>query len=356
MSPDPFADGEALVCAVSVTPRPDRDRNEDAAVPVHAPRAGVSGVAVADGLGSYARAGEAARFAAHRAASWLHGQAAPVDGDALARLFAGVHADLRAHARELAGGDDPPEQTHGTTLLVGVDAGAELLAAYAGNGAVWHLRGNFGAYPAAGLPHNAVNLLNPHSVMLGGREVLYNLVDAAAAHPPAPAVVSIAKDPVHGDLLVVCTDGIYSADQLTYGTDAGGTLWVSAEATMATLFHALRDLFAAWDGEGAPPLEEALRDCLEGMRARGMLEDDATVGVIVTADALRHQRAARARSTAGIGVGPRISAGAAADGEDGGREAEEARPRGEGDAEDNVVETAAAREDGGCTASPASRA
>jgi serine/threonine protein phosphatase PrpC len=353
MSADPIAAGEALVCAVSVTPRPDRGRNEDAAVSVRAPRAGARGVIVADGLGSYAQAGAAARYAADRAASWLRDEADHVGGATFARLFARVHTDLRAHARELAGGDDPPEQTHGTTLLVGLDAGAELLAAYAGNGAVWHLRGNFGAYPAAGLPHNAVNLLNPHSVMRDGREVLYNLVDAAAPHPPVPTVVSVRKDPVYGDLLVVCTDGIYSADQLTYGTDAGGTLWVSAEATMATLFHALRDLFAAWDGEGVPPVEAALRECLEGMRARGMLEDDATVGVIVTADALRHQRATRTRAATAT-AGAEAGSDAAMAGEEHGPEADETRSRGEDEVP--AVETAAAGEDGGCTASSASRA
>jgi hypothetical protein len=119
---------------------------------------------------------------------------------------------------------------------------------------------------------------------------------------------------------------------------------------MVTLFHALRDLFAAWDGEGAPPLEAALRTCLEGMRTRGMLEDDATVGVIVTADTLRHLRSRRA-GTAGTGAGPRAAAE-----DENGREADETRPRGEGDGDAGAMESAAATEGGGCTASPASRA
>jgi hypothetical protein len=335
-----------------VTPRPGPGQNEDAAVAVFPPASTVLGVAVADGLGSYARAGEAARYVAQRAASWLHEQGGEVDRAAFARLFAQVHTDLRAHAREAGGGGDPAEEEYGTTLLVGVDAGAELLAAYAGNGAIWHLRGNFAAYPAAGLPHNAVNLLNPHSVIRQGREVLYNLVDAGQPHPPVPAVVTVRKDPVFGDLLVVCTDGVYSADQLTYGTDAAGTLWVSAEAPMATLFHALRDLFAGWDGEGELPLEEALRTCLDGLRTRGILEDDATVGVIVTADALRHHRDARARAR----PAPAATAGEGAfTGDE--RPWTDAAAANDGDGSDlETEETAAAREDGGCTASPASRA
>ncbi len=332
MSPDDLLTAETLVCAVSVTPRPEPERNEDACVSVCVPRAGVRGVAVADGLGSYSRAGEAAREVAEEAAEWLRVETEDFGRATLPRLFAQVHARLRAYAREEAGGADPEPQTFGTTLLVGLDAGAELVAAYAGNGAVWHIRGNVDRFPSAGMPWNAVNLLNPHSVPSDGREVLYNLVDAADACPPVPAVVSVRKDPRFGDVLLLCTDGIYSADQVTHGTDAGGSLWISAEATLVECFHALRDLFAGWDGESELPLRDALLACLDGLRSRGMLEDDATLGVIVTADALRYQRRAKAARAARAAAEDAYTDSADAAG------------------------SAGASEEEGCQASPASRA
>ncbi|MFL5386153.1 MAG: protein phosphatase 2C domain-containing protein [Longimicrobiaceae bacterium] len=375
MSQDPLPARETLVCAATVTPREDSERNEDAFMPVCAPRAGVYGVAVADGLGSYSRAGRAARYAAREAAAWLRDETEHFGRGTLTRLFAQVHTGLRSHARDAAGGGDPEAQAFGTTLLVGLDAGAELVAAYAGNGAIWHIRGNLDGFAsAAGLPWNAVNLLNPHSVPRDGREVLYNILDAAEATPPLPTEVSVRKDPRFGDILVLCTDGIYSADQLTHGTDASGGAWVSAEATMVAFHQALRELFAGWDGEGEPPLEATLRAYLGALRSRGMLEDDATVGVIVTADALRYQRslaaarAALAAAGAASGSTPARSGDPPAayerDGVPAGpawREAGE--PVDAAEAVDSVgaggnaaaAATAAAGEEGaGCTPSPAS--
>jgi serine/threonine protein phosphatase PrpC len=294
MSAEAHAPVAALACAVSVTPRPDPASNEDACAAVCLPGARLHGLVLADGLGSYARAGEAARRAVDGAAERLQCEAGDFGPGTLPRLFAQVHCGLRAHARAEAGGGEPPPQTFGTTLLVGVDTGAELVAGYAGNGAVWHLRGNLEARTPSDAPWNAVNLLNPHSLPVGGREVLYNLVDAAAPAPPVPAVVSVRKDPRFGDVLLVCTDGISSADQAIHGTDPAGSLWISAEPALLACFQALRDLFDAWDGTSELPLRDALHACLHDLRSRGMLEDDATVGVIVTADALRHQRRRRA--------------------------------------------------------------
>jgi hypothetical protein len=224
----------------------------------------------------------------------------------LTHLFAHAHQELRAAARHEAGGAAPLPQTYGTTLLVGLETETDLVAGYAGNGAIWHIRGNFDDFPSTTLPWNAVNLLNPHTLPRDGREVLYNIVDAADESPPVPSIVSVGKDPRFGDILLLCTDGVYSADQVTHGTDSGGRLWIGAEPAMLAFHQALRELFDGWDGEATPALREALEAWLLDLRARGLLEDDATVGVIVTADALRYQRRARlARDTptAGRGIG-----------------------------------------------------
>lgn len=293
------AAAEAAVCVARVTPRPDPEHNEDAGRVACAPGAGVHGVAVADGLGSYSRAGQAARQAVREAAAWLQGETEPPDAAGLTRLFAHVHGELQSSARATAGGNDPEPQSFGTTLLVGLDAGAELVAAYAGNGAIWHIRGNFDDSSPTGLPWSAVNLLSPHSVLRGGREALYRLLDAASERPPVPTVVTVSKDPEFGDILLLCTDGICSADQVIHGIDADGSAWIGAEPAMVAFFHALRGLFARWDGEAELPLLDTLHAYLDDLRNREMLEDDATVGVIVTAAALRyHRQASAARAAA----------------------------------------------------------
>jgi hypothetical protein len=317
MSQEPFPWIDTLVCAVSVTPRADPERNEDACGTACVPRTGARGVVVADGLGSYSHAGPAARQVVRHAVEWLRDQAEDFGRGTLPRLFEQVHTELRGYARDAGGGGDPGPQ-----------------AAYAGNGAVWHIRGNFEAIPSSGVPWSAVNLLNPHSVLRGGREVLYNIVDGAEEHAPVPAVVSVRKDPRFGDILLLCTDGIYSADQVTHGTDAAGGTWISAEATMVAFYRALHELFAGWDGVAELPLHDAVHSWLAGLRDQGVLEDDATVGVIVTADALRFRRKARAAGTA---ISTADDAGAL-------HEFAESYP------------SAEAGKEAGCTASPASPA
>jgi len=290
--------GGGLAAAATATPRDDPRGNEDAFAVLGGPAVPVRGVAVADGVGSYSHARLAADAAVRgvAAASGALRRPAPA---ALRALFQAAHAAVREAARDESGdgGEAPAAESFGTTLLVALDTPADLWAAYLGNGAIWHVRGNFDGFPAAtALPWCAVNVLAPHSVLHHGREVLYRIVDASA-EPAPPSVVRLQPDPEFGDLLVVCTDGIYSADQLTQGTDVNGSLWVSAEAAMVELFRTLRELFAGWDGRGQPELYRALAGCLGRLRDRGMLEDDATVGVIVTAAALGYHRRKRARAT-----------------------------------------------------------
>lgn len=287
-----------LAAVATVTPRADPRANEDACGVLGAAAGEARGVVVADGLGSYSHARLAARAAVRGVEAGAKALGEPTPG-ALRALFTAAHVAVRETARCVSDGDEAAAQSFGTTLLVALDTPAELWAAYAGNGAIWHVRGNFADFPAGtALPWCAVNLLAPHSVLHDGREVLYRIVDAADEAPPTPAVVRLQPDADFGDLLVVCTDGIYSADQLTQGTDVNGSLWISGEATLVELFRALRQLFAEWDGQGEPPLEDALAAYLERLRERGMLEDDATVGVVVTAGALDYHRRKRARAAA----------------------------------------------------------
>jgi hypothetical protein len=115
----------------------------------------------------------------YEAVAWLRDRGENFDRGSFARLFADVHAVLRSYARELAGGGDPAPGLFGTTLLVAVDTGDELAAAYAGNGAIWHIRGNLDRFPSPVL-RNAVN-------PLGGREGLYDMQEKPVKQRKVPS-------------------------------------------------------------------------------------------------------------------------------------------------------------------------
>jgi hypothetical protein len=177
-------------------------------------------------------------------------------------------------------------------LIVALETPTQLIAAYVGNGSIWHIRGNFdetiGQSP---LPWSSVNYLSPHSIAVKGRESLFNIVSAAdGSQALPPTVVAIDKDQRFGDILVVCTDGIQSADQTLYGLDANGKGWLAVEPSLVLLHEELAAYFELRSAaDPSQDLEEAMEGYLAKLKAGRLLEDDATLGVIVTPAALHYQ-------------------------------------------------------------------
>jgi serine/threonine protein phosphatase PrpC len=282
---------KSLCCVASLTSKLDKG-NEDAAAILGGNEPGFHGVAIADGLGSYTHAREAAQFVTAQAAD-LSKTLRLDSGESLSELFTQVRHGLRSHFRHRP---DPPlseEGSYGTTLLVAVETCNQLLVAYAGNGGIWHLRGNFddSAGPTR-IPWCSVNYLQPHSVFIEGKEHLYNLIDLSEQfddHPPT--VITVNKDLRFGDILALCTDGIYSADKALHGTDPKGDLWIGAGAAMVAFYEFLRSYFSQ-PCEG-PKLEELMQQYLRDLGDRDLLDDDATLGIIITGEALLHQQKKR---------------------------------------------------------------
>jgi hypothetical protein len=93
-------------------------------------------------------------------------------------------------------------------------------------------------------------------------------------------VVEIDKDPAYGDILMVCTDGIYSIDHVMVGRDANGKVWISAETSMLLFLDALRAFFKA-DPENwsQSRLDGCLGEYMTKLKEQQGLEDDASLAV-----------------------------------------------------------------------------
>lgn len=286
------ADGEplgSLCCLASVTLRARAEETEDAAALWGGGDSTCRGVAVADGLGSYINSGEAARFAVQQAAA-LAQSLEPASAAGLCTLFSRLRQDLRDEFGKREPPPDASQPCYGTTLLLGVETPTHLLAAYVGNGAIWHLRGNFDeSAPANGLPWSSANYLRPHSLYRDGKEQLYNLIAFSEQFDRfPPTVIAVDKDPRFGDILLLCTDGVCSADRLLHGTDAQGDLWIKAEEPMVEFYACLGDYFS--QPCGGPSLDDRMQHFLHGLKDRSLIEDDATLGLIVTGAAREYQR------------------------------------------------------------------
>ncbi len=279
----------------SITSKLDERNNEDMADVLQGVEPSCHAIALADGLGSYVYPREAAKFVIAQAKSLS--KACRLDStENLTDLFIQIRHDLREYVRNLP--TPPPSEAffYGTTLLIAVETPTHLIVAYTGNGGIWHLPGNFDESTGPdGIPWSSVNYLRPHSTFDNGKEKLYNLIDFSDAFDGLPpTVITVNKDRLHGDILVLCTDGIYSADQTIHGTDVEGDLWMKASPSMMALYKCLRSYFSEPQEEAQ--LQELLRCYLGDLKDRNLLDDDATVGVIITGAARAHHEVKRKRS------------------------------------------------------------
>jgi hypothetical protein len=282
-----------LAAGASLSPNMD---NEDAVATARNVSLAVGAIVVADGVGSADRAGEASRFLVTRFADIVTCADAPVD---LPAVYLQLRDALDEYARTSASPPNPSQSVLASTLISVVEYDLYFDIAYLGNGAIWHVRGNFDQFrDTQYLPWNALNYLNPHTNPdTLGRESLYKSFAAGAADlDVSPTCVRLSKDERYGDIIMICTDGIYSFDQVRIHRLAlDNSIWIPGEPLMIRFFSALTTFFAA-----AVMTSRALSDVLcqylaEARDAR-LLDDDATVAVLITRAALQfHSRRAAER-------------------------------------------------------------
>ena len=178
----------------------------------------------------------------------------------------------------------------GTTAIALVETKKSIKIGYVGNGAIWHIRGNFNEFPAVySFPWNAVNFLNPHSISENGKEALYRLISDYKDdyRESVPSVIEIKKDLQQGDILMICTDGIFSEDQRKMFNHKEKGALVQYEKTMKKFFDYLKQFFEQNCEYTNENLETALNSYLSEMKPS--LDDDATLGVLITQCALDYQ-------------------------------------------------------------------
>lgn len=247
---------------------------------------------IADGLGSF----KYPRLASERVIDFFKASAQDLNASPskghhpkFKEVFKQAKEKLIGFANENFKDEDKEEPNlYGTTAITVFETEGKVSVAYAGNGAIWHIRGNFNEFPAAyHYPWNAVNYLNPHTIPEGGKEALYRLISNSSDFDECvPTCIEIEKDKSVGEIIMICTDGIYSADQVKAGKNDKG-VWVRYEPTMLKFFDCIKDFFKSKQHYSKEELEQTLNNYLEELKPT--LDDDATIGLLVTKEALNYQ-------------------------------------------------------------------
>jgi serine/threonine protein phosphatase PrpC len=252
----------------------------------------LNAIFIADGLGSY----KYPRFASERVVDFFKANAQALNylpgnghNPKLNEVFKLAKEKLIAFASEnFKEEDKEDENLYGTTAITMFENNEKISVAYVGNGAVWHIRGNFNDFPDSyHYPWNAVNYLNPHTIPEKGKEALYRLISNNS--DPAecvPTSFELEKDKEVGEIIMICTDGIYSADQAKAGKNDKG-VWVRYEPAMLKFFDCLKNFFKNEGSYSKENIERMLDEYLEELKPT--LDDDATIGILITEEALNYQ-------------------------------------------------------------------
>jgi len=272
----------------------NRENNQDAFRQSSISQSNINVMAVADGIGSAYKAEVGSQFVAAKAVELV--SQALVSGKEVdyKEVFAETQKLLHQKISEEFADELTSLQSNsfGTTLIVAVDQPESFTVAYVGNGCAYHLFGNATKFPADFyIPWNAVNLLNPHTFpdKTSKKEALYKFISYEVLTPEqlVPAVFSVKKCNDTGDVFIIGTDGLDSCDHVMFGK-ANNAVWQASKPNIHLLCKEIQRLT-----ESAAPVDEGhlgqmLDDFMDAMKDAGQMDDDTTIGIVVSAQALRY--------------------------------------------------------------------
>lgn len=248
-------------------------------------------IVVADGLGSFHHSEVASRFVCENTieiiSKWNEIQSLD-----LINVFEEVQINLKKKYEE-----DFPEakrvkNAYGTTLICCIETLDEYIIGYVGNGGIFHIRGDFNTFPERFyLPWNAINLLNPHSKEEEGMNAMYKLISPnSTPEQVVPSIIRLSKDRLGcGDMIMLCSDGIYSYDEVKMGKDPNGKIWISGETSMEMFYKHLK-LFFKNQTFDKTNLQDTITNYLAELKIEKLIDDDVSLALLISSNALNFQK------------------------------------------------------------------
>lgn len=279
----------SIISCASQTHKKDKP-NQDFCITFDNSNLNIKGVIVSDGIGSHAFSEISSRFCVERAKEKLESlEKLPID---FKTLFHEIKIELIEYTSIELSDDDLNKTKLGTTLICAVELQEEYQIAYVGNGSIWQISGNFNHFgKAIALPWNSINLLNPHTFEQKGKSVLYKYISIADVST-IPSIIKLSKnEDAFGDIIIITSDGVYTSDEAKIGKDDNGVIWEMGEDTMIELYKTLDLFFSNNPIEvNNADLEFELNKYLTLLRERDIMDDDTTLGIIISPKTIEFQQ------------------------------------------------------------------
>jgi hypothetical protein len=280
----------SILTANTITQKP---YNEDAFSLILNLERGINGICIADGLGSMPHCSEAAAFVTQFFKSKFENSLLPEpDENFLRKCFLECRDELQLYATNLNIPDYNSSTMFGTTCILMLELPEKFIFSYIGNGAIWHIRPNIYNFNKRfwPIPWVAMNYLNPHSVLdlKTNREAIYKLFSPDMQDAGVmPTFLTLAKDRIDGDIIMICTDGIHSNDQSPLGVIAKtGEIWKKMDQSLDFFLRSLGDFYKSGTYT-QDNLNSIMNGFLDSLKQKRLLDDDATIGVLLTDNALQ---------------------------------------------------------------------
>lgn len=178
----------------------------------------------------------------------------------------------------------------GSTLIISNledEVNSNLKMAYIGNGGIIHMHGDFGFEPNS--IHRFSNLMIPHVDKNG--TLMRHISRQSIPGDLQPTFLDISLSSPFGDIILFFTDGIVSLEQEQIIVDDSGRIWRNQSEAVSFILNELHH-WLQWNYRDLSnkSLLAFNKQVLEDLKVMGKLEDDASMGIIITGGVLEFYR------------------------------------------------------------------
>jgi len=178
----------------------------------------------------------------------------------------------------------------GSTLIISNledKENSNLRMAYIGNGGIIHMHGDFGF--ELNSIHRFSNLMIPHVDKNG--TLIRHVSRQSIQNDLEPTFLDISLTAPFGDIVLFFTDGVVSLEEEQIIVDDSGRIWRNQSEAVSFILNELhgwlRQICKELSNESLLAFNQKV---LEDLKNMGKLEDDASMGIIITEDVLTFYR------------------------------------------------------------------
>jgi len=170
----------------------------------------------------------------------------------------------------------------GTTLICAIQESiSNIELHYLGNGGIVHFYGDFANNPYSTYPYRFSDIMLPHITPDGAltRHISHN----SGEYELSPSSISMTLNHMLGDILILFSDGIGSLEEKVIIKDDDNRLWRHENQAIQIIMMRLHQFMSSVSGGFNPDLLNGfLNDTLSFLKEEKLLEDDASLGIVLT--------------------------------------------------------------------------